>query len=343
MSFTRSLRDDLSRRDFTMNGIAYSPNEGYVDLFGGRADIERGVVRCIGEPHKRFGEDALRILRALRFAATLGFTIEEGTARAAAECAELLDKVSRERIFAELKKLLCGKNAVQVLKDFPEIFVRIIPQLKPLVGYEQNSRFHDSTLWEHTARAVGGAPCDEGLRLAMLLHDVGKPFCRSEDEQGESHYYGHAEKSALLAEEILRGLKCDNATRERVAEIVRCHDMPINDTARYLRRLLSRHGYERLCDIIRAHIADDMAKRPECRERIPSYETALVHARELMERAPCLTMRDLAVTGGDLKGIVEPSPKMGRVLAALLAEVVDGTLPNTKQALLERARQLVQE
>lgn len=343
VSFTRSLRDDLSRRDFTMNGIAYSPEEGYVDLFGGRADIERGVVRCIGEPHKRFGEDALRILRALRFAAVLGFTIEEGTARAAVECAGLLDKVSRERIFAELKKLLCGENAVQVLKDFPEIFARIIPQLKPLVGYEQNSRFHDSTLWEHTARAVGGAPHDEGLRLAMLLHDVGKPFCRSEDERGESHYYGHAEKSALLAEEILRGLKCDNATRERVVEIVRYHDMPINDTARYLRRALSRHGYERLCDIIRAHIADDMAKKPECRERIPSYEAALVHARELMERAPCLTVHDLAVTGGDLKDIVEPSPKMGRVLAALLAEVVDGTLPNTKQALLERARQLAQE
>lgn len=343
VSFTRNLRDDLSRRDFTMNGIAYSPEEGFVDLFGGREDIERGVVRCIGEPEKRFGEDALRILRALRFAAVLGFSIEERTARAAVECAELLDRVSRERVFAELKKLLCGKNAEQVLKDFPEIFARIIPQAAKLVGYEQNSRFHDSTLWEHTARAVGGAPCDEGMRLAMLLHDIGKPYCRSEDEQGESHYYGHAEKSAALAEDILRALRCDNATRERVVEIVRYHDMPINDTARYLRRALSRHGYDRLCDIIRAHIADDMGKKPACRERIAAYEAALVHARELMERAPCLTVRDLAITGSDLKGIVEPSPKMGRLLSALLAEVVDGTLPNTRQALLERARKLAEE
>ena len=343
VSFTRNLRDDLSRRDFTINGMAYSHEVGLVDLFGGREDIKRGIVRCIGEPKKRFGEDALRILRALRFAAVLGFSVEENTARAAQECAELLDKVSRERIFAELKRLLCGKNAQQVLLSFPGIFARIIPQLAPLVGYEQNSRYHDSTLWEHTARAVGAAQPDEGLRLAMLLHDVAKPLCRSEDEQGESHYYCHGEKGAQLAEEILRRLKCDNATRERVVEIIRYHDMPINLSAKYLRRALQRHGYDRLCDIIRAHIADDMGKKPDCRERIPTYEAALVMLRELMEQSPCLSVRDLAVTGSDLTGIVEPSPKMGRLLSALLSEVVDGKLPNTKQALLERARQLSRE
>lgn len=340
VSFTNSLRADLSRRDFTMNAIAFSPNAGYADFFGGQKDIERGIIRCVGEPTKRFGEDALRILRALRFAAVLGFEIEDNTAQAAVECAELLEKVSRERIFAELKKLLCGQYAEGVLRTFPEIFAQLIPEISPLIGYEQNSRFHDSTLWEHTARAVGGAERDEDIRLAMLLHDIAKPLTRSEDEQGESHYYAHAEKSALMAENILRFLKCDNAARERIVEIIRYHDMPISSSDKYLRRALSRHGYDRLCDIIKAHIADDIGKRPEYRERIAEYNAALRRVQELMKQAPCLSLRELAVTGRDLSELVPPSPAMGRLLKALLAEVIEGNVDNDKQALLKRAQEL---
>lgn len=343
VSFTTSLRADLSRRDFTVNAIAYSPNAGYADYFGGREDIARGIIRCVGEPAKRFGEDALRILRALRFAAVLGFEIEDKTARAAVDCAGLLEKVSRERIFVELKKLLCGQYAKQVLLEYPEIFAQIIPEISPLIGYDQNSRYHDSTLWEHTARAVGGAERDEGLRLAMLLHDIAKPFTESKDEKGESHYYAHAEKSALMAEDILRSLKCDNATRERVVEIIRYHDMQISTAEKYLRRALSRHSYERLCDIIKAHIADDIGKRSEYSKRIAEYNAALEKVRELMAKAPCLTLRELAITGRDLAGIIPPSPAMGRLLNALLAEVIEGNTENDKQALLKRAREILRE
>lgn len=343
VSFTRRIEDDLSRRDFTINGIAYAPEKGIVDLFGGRRDIERGVIRCIGEPEKRFGEDALRILRALRFSAVLGFSIEEKTAAAIRDGRAMLDKVSAERIFAELKKLLCGAYAERVLREFPEIFAQIIPELSGMIGYGQNSRYHDSTLWEHTARAVGAAECDAGLRLAMLLHDAGKPKCRSTDENGESHYYGHADISSKMADELLRRLKCDNATRERVCHIIKYHDIPVEVSARSIRRALAKHGLSGYRDIINAHIADDMAKAPFARERIPAWREALKKAEEIAECQPCLSVSELAISGGDLAGIIPPSPKMGRVLKKLADEVIDGELENERGALLKRAAELAEE
>lgn len=343
VSFTRRIEDDLSRRDFTINGIAYAPEKGIVDLFGGRRDIERGVIRCIGEPEKRFGEDALRILRALRFSAVLGFSIEEKTAAAIRDGRAMLDKVSAERIFAELKKLLCGADAERVLREFPEVFAQIIPELSAMVGYEQNSRYHDSTLWEHTARAVGAAERDAGLRLAMLLHDAGKPKCRSTDENGESHYYAHADISSKMADDILRRLKCDNATRERVCHIIKYHDIPVELSARSIRRALAKHGLEGYRDIISAHIADDMAKAPFARERIPACREALKKAEEIAAGQPCLSVNALAISGGDLAGIIPPSPTMGRVLKKLADEVIDGELENERGALLKRAGELAEE
>lgn len=343
VSFSRSLKDDLSRRDFTVNGMAYSPTLGFVDIYGGQEDICDRVIRCIGDPEKRFGEDALRILRALRFSAVLGFSIEEETAAAVKRLCGTLSKVSAERIFAELKKLLCGKDAERVLREFPEVFVQIIPELAPEIGYEQGSRFHDSTLWEHTARAVGGAECDEVLRLAMLLHDIGKPCCRTIDEAGECHYYGHPERSAVLADEILRRLKCDNAARERVCGIIRYHDIPVELSSRYIRRGLAKHGMEGFRDIMLAHIADDRGKAPFAQERIPQALEAIKKAEEIMAQKPCLSVKELAVNGGELRGIIEPSPAMGALLKRLCDEVVEGALPNEKEALLRRAEELAKK
>jgi tRNA nucleotidyltransferase (CCA-adding enzyme) len=342
VSFTRSLSEDLSRRDFTVNGIAFSPKSGYCDLFGGREDIRRGIIRCIGDPDKRFNEDALRIMRALRFAAVLGFEIEERTSEAVRENRHLLEKVSAERIFEELKKLLCGKNAERVLTEFPEVFAEIIPELAPEIGYEQGSKYHDSTLWVHSARAVGAAESSEALRLAMLLHDIGKPACKSADENGECHYYGHAAVSAEMSDGILRRLKCSNALRERVCGIIRYHDMPIELSDKFIRRQLSRRG-DLFGDILLAHIADDSAKKPECAERIPMYRQAIEAAARISAEKPCLTAKSLAVDGNDLRAIVEPSPKMGAILKQLLDEVIDGSLPNEKPALIERARELAGE
>lgn len=340
VSFSRDIEDDLSRRDFTMNGIAYNPKLGFVDPFGGKDDIERGIIRCIGDPDKRFGEDALRVVRALRFSAVLGYPIAEDTAQAMKAHKKDLRKVSVERIFTELKRLLCGKDVRRVLSEFSEVFAAIIPQLGAAIGYDQGSKYHNSTLYEHTARAVEAAPDTVEMRLAMLLHDIGKPACRSEDENGECHYYGHSEISARMTDDILRRLKCDNALRERVVEIVRYHDIPVETSRKYIKRQLAKHGAEVFEDIMAAHIADDSAKCDFCRDRIPRIREALAISGEIAGEQPCFSVKMLDISGNDLKSIVPPSPLMGEILSKLLEEVVDEKLPNEKSALLKRAAEI---
>lgn len=343
VSFSRNIEDDLSRRDFTINGIAYNPKLGFVDPFDGKKDINSGIIRCIGDPDKRFSEDALRVIRALRFSAVLGFPIEEQTARAMEAHKKNLRKVSAERIFAELKRLLCGKDVKRVLLEFSSVFAEIIPPLGAEVGYDQGSKYHNSTLYEHTARAVEAAPPTVEMRLAMLLHDIGKPACRTVGEDGECHYYGHGEISAGMAEEILRSLKCDNALRERVAEIVRYHDIPVDTSRKYIRRQLAKHGAEVFADIMNAHIADDSAKFDFCRDRIPKAREAIAIAEEISAEKPCLSVTMLDISGNDLRDIVPPSPLMGEILSKLLEEVVDEKLPNEKASLLGRAAEIKNE
>lgn len=340
VSFSRNLEDDLARRDFTMNAIAYSPRRGIIDIYGGETDINARVIRCVGEPEKRFSEDALRVMRALRFSSVLGFDIEENTKSAIFLKKETLAKVSKERIFSELKQLLCGGNVKKVLLEYREVFAEIIPEIRAMFDYDQHSKYHNSTLFEHTARAVEAAPAREEMRLAMFFHDIGKPACRSTDENGEGHYYGHAAKSAELADKILRELKCDNALRVRVCEIIKYHDIPIELSHRAIKRQLSKLGGELFCDVMEAHIADDSAKQPFTLARTETARQAIRIAEEIAQEKPCLDLKALAVNGGDLKEIMEPSPMMGEILGELLSEVVDGTLENDKAALMARAREI---
>lgn len=340
VTFSRSIEDDLSRRDFTMNGIAYNPKAGLVDPFGGENDINSRTIRCIGDPELRFSEDALRILRALRFSSVLGFTIEERTSETITSHRSDLHKVSAERIFSELKRLLCGKDIKRVMLEYPKVFAEILPPLAEQVGYDQGSRYHDSTLYEHTARAVGAVPAEPALRLAMLFHDMGKPRCRTVSEDGECHYYGHAGISAELADELLRMLKCDNALRERVCAIVKYHDTPADPSRRIVRRRLSQYGAELFRDIMYAQIADGTAQSELGRTRVENARKCLGIAEEIIAEQPCLTLKELAVSGKDLRGIVPPSPLMGEILSELLGEVIEEKLPNEKNALLERAKEL---
>lgn len=340
VAFSRNLEDDLARRDFTMNAIAYSPSHGIIDIYGGEADINARVIRCVGEPERRFSEDALRVLRALRFSAVLGFDIEENTKSALLRKKETLAKVSKERTFSELKQLLCGENVKSVLLEYREVFAEIIPEIREMFDYDQHSKYHNSTLFEHTARAVEAAPPRAEMRLAMFFHDIGKPSCRTTDENGEGHYYGHAAKSVEIADKILRELKCDNALRVRVCEIIKYHDMPIELSRRAIKRRLSKLGGELFCDVMEAHIADDSAKQEITRARVETAREAMRIAEEIAEEKPCLDLRSLAVNGGDLKEIMEPSPKMGEILGQLLSEVVDGALENEKSALMKRAKEL---
>lgn len=351
VTFTRSLREDVARRDFTMNGIAYSPKRGMFDEFGGAGDIHNGIIRCIGDPEKRFHEDALRILRGLRFSAALGFWIEDGTAAAMLDCRELLNNISAERIFAELSKLLTGRrsgeNILRVMSCFREIFAVMIPELRGIFDFKQYSKWHYLDVYQHTALAVqSAAQLTAGkenalpLTLAMLFHDIGKPRCFTRDENGEGHFYFHAVYSAEMADRILRRLKCSNALRERVCSIVKYHDTQLKDDNRAVRRLLAKHGERLACDIVMAHIADDLAKKEEARRRIPEWYAVIGRIRRLAPEC-CFTMKELAVDGNALREIVPPSPLMGRVMKHLLKKVVDGDIPNEREILLQEAAKYV--
>lgn len=351
VSFTRSLREDIARRDFTMNGIAYSPRRGLFDEFGGGEDIRRGIIRCIGDPEKRFHEDALRILRGLRFAATLGFEIEPDTTRAMTDNRELLRNISAERVFSELSGLLTGRNSPRnirrIMGGFREIFAVIIPELAECFDFDQHSKYHRLDVYEHSTAAAecaagisAGTPGQLPLTLAMLLHDIGKPRCFTRGEDGEGHFYGHAQISADIADGILRRLKTSTSLREQVCEIIKYHDVPLPENDRQLRRMLSRHGEELSRDIAMAHIADNMAKKPEFRSRCDDWREVIVRIPE-MARESCLTIKSLAVDGKALSGIVPPSPLMGETLKYLLNGVVDGSFPNEREFLLQEAAKYI--
>lgn len=351
VTFTRNIRDDISRRDFTMNGIAYSPRRGLFDEFGGSDDIKRGIIRCIGDPEKRFQEDALRILRGMRFSAALGFEIEENTALAMLDNRELLKNISAERIFTELCGLLTGRNSgcsiFRVLKEFREILAVILPEFRDCFDFEQHSKYHRYDVYEHCIKSAEAAAqisenseCRLPLTLAMLLHDIGKPQRYSCGEDGEGHFYGHAAVSADIADDILRRLKCSNALRERVCTIVRYHDVQLSDTDKSVRRLLRKYGPETVRDICLAHICDDMSKKPECAERCGDWRAVMSRAESLAQSC-CLTLKDLAVDGKALSGLIKPSPEMGAVLKYLLDQVVDGNFPNEREFLLQEAAKYI--
>lgn len=348
VTFTRSLREDIARRDFTMNGIAYSPRRGMFDEFGGAEDIRRGIIRCIGDPEKRFREDALRIMRGMRFSASLGFQVEERTAAAMLDNRELLRNISAERIFTELSGLLTGRqsafNMRRVLTEFRDILAEVIPELEATFDFEQRSKYHSLDVYQHLlASAEAAALISHGelpLTLAMLLHDIGKPERFTLGENGEGHFYGHAQVSADIAEAVLRRLKTSTALRERVCAIIKYHDIPLPENDRLLRRMLSKHGEELSRDIAMAHIADNMAKKPEFCARCADWRNLIGRIPEMADES-CLTIKSLAVDGKALAGIVPPSPLMGETLKFLLGGVIDGSFPNEREFLLQEAAKYI--
>lgn len=342
VSFVDNIAEDLSRRDFTVNAMAWSPDAGLVDLFGGRDDLAAGVIRCVGEPALRFDEDALRILRALRFASIYDFTIDPATDAAARKLAPTLAGVAGERIREELLKLLCGRGAGRILRAYPDILSEIIPEIRPMVGYDQQNHHHSYDLWEHTVRAVENMPPEADLRLAMLLHDTGKPLVRTTDEHGEGHYRGHQQASAEIAARAADTLRLDNATRDRVLLLVRYHDIPlrtesgeINLDRSFLLRKLNRFGETDLRDLIRIHRADRIAtgySSPEREDRRMKERLDALDA--LLAEKPCYTLKDLAVNGHDLQAAGLRGKEIGDTLQRLLEDVMDGRVENSRDALL---------
>ncbi len=341
VTFTRTLTEDLARRDFTVNAMAYSPDVGLINPFGGLNDLHEKRLRCVGDPDHRFQEDALRILRLLRFSAVLGFSPEENTLRAAERNMSDLRYVSAERIFTELKKLLCGKNACEVLMRDRVILAQVIPEFAPMFDFDQRNPHHHLDVWAHSVAALSHVPPEPTIRIAALLHDIGKPSCFTVDENRIGHCYGHAQIGAEIAEEILLRLKSDRATQTAVCDLIRFHDRLIEPNERSVRRALQLRGSAFFFDLMRLKRADNLAQAPEFRSRQTDYDVIEQMAHGILERADCLSLSDLAVNGDDLKGIGIPSGRtMGAVLRHLLEQVTDDHLPNEKNALLTYAAAL---
>lgn len=335
--FVPSLTEDLARRDFTINAMAMDLSGAVIDPFGGAADLRNRVIRCVGDGERRFREDGLRLMRCLRFSACLGFAVEEATAQALRRSLPMLDRVAAERIRAELCKLLMGQDRVAVLRGYPEVFCRFWPELEPLVTLEQRTPWHRYGGWEHTLHALAAAPEDLTVRLAVLLHDVGKPACKTTDEAGVDHFYGHAAAGAALADQMLRNLKFDNDTRKHVVKLVERHDAPILETEQSVRRWLGRLGPEtffRLLEVKRCDaIGQENAETPN---RLRALETLRALARTVIAQGQCFSLRDLAVNGRDVIAAgIPPGPRVGDVLADLLERVVNGQLPNRRETLLK--------
>ena len=340
--FVDDLREDLARRDFTVNAMAWSPETGLADPFGGQEDLAAGLIRCVGEPEKRLEEDALRILRALRFASVYGFEIEPATGAALRRMAPDLKRVAGERVREELLKLLCGQAAGRILRDYPEVLAEIIPEIRPMIGYDQQNHHHSYDLWEHTVIGLENVPPDPVLRLTMLLHDTGKPAVRTTDEKGEGHYKGHGKVSEQIARKTAEALRLDNAFRERLCTLVLHHDTPlrtgsgeINTDRSFLLRRLNRFGEEDLRALFLIHRADRTAtgySSPDREEK--RYRERVAALDALLAEQPCFTLKDLAVNGRDLTAAGLKGKAVGDALQKLLEAVMDGKAPNEKEALL---------
>lgn len=335
VTFTRSLEEDLGRRDFTVNAMALNLQGELRDPFGGRRDLAAGVLRCVGEPDRRFREDALRILRGMRFAAVLGLEIEGKTAAAMEENRALLGEIAPERIQMELVKLLQGAWAGRVLEAHPEIVGVFWPEILPMVGFDQRNIHHCHDVWEHSLRALEAVPGDPALRCAALLHDVGKPASFTLDENGTGHFYGHAAVSCELAAGMLRRLKFPNAFRERVVRLIRWHDRDIPRTDRGVGRALRLLGEEELRLLLALKRADNLAQAPAYRGRQAEIDRGEAILDRLLAEEACFSLRQLAVNGNDLLALGLRGVAVGRMLETLLNKVADGELPNERAALLK--------
>ncbi len=341
IEFASRIEDDLSRRDFTINAMAYNDERGMVDPFSGQDDIEKKIIRAVGDPDKRFSEDALRIMRALRFASKSGFDIEEKTADAMRRQKRLLNSVSVERLYSELMRILCGQNAVEVLRNYHDIVGEVIPEIVPMVGFEQHNRHHIYDVFEHTLHVVGAAPDTPLLRMAALLHDCGKPDTYKVDEFGEGHFDGHASKSAEKADLILRRFHADNDSRYKITELIRLHGREILPTKRAVKRALNKIGEELFFMLLDLKNADDSAKLPEYTKRREETEAIRAIAKKIADEKECYSETTLAVNGNDLKLIgMKEGQEIGKMLKILLDDVIDGETENDKEKLISRAKEI---
>ncbi len=337
VNFVSSVEEDLSRRDFTVNAMAYSPDRGYIDPWGGQKDLQSGILRTVGDPKKRFTEDALRILRGVRFAVRYHLAPDPDTEQAMNALAPTMDKLARERVFTELCKLLPLVTAQDLIR-YKTVITQVIPQLQPAVDFDQRTPHHRYDIYTHTAYAVEAVPPTLPLRFAALLHDIGKPSTFSVDENGTGHFYSHAAVSAEMANEILQQLRAPNQLRQQVVTLIEQHMNPLTPDEKLLRRRLSRYGEETVQQLLQLQKADRFATG---KGEDSETEDAIKLLNKLLREEAPVTVRNLAINGNDLAQLgFAPGPEMGKVLNALLEMVLDKKLPNEKEALLTAAKNM---
>lgn len=339
VTFTASLLEDLKRRDFTINAMAYSPAEGLVDEFDGIGDINRRVIRAVGDPVQRFTEDALRMMRAIRFSAQLDYRIDEDTREGIRLLAPNLQKVSAERIRVELEKLLLSEHPEELKEAYELGLLRqFLPELSECMECGQNNPHHCLSVGDHILCAVKAARRDKVLRLALLLHDIAKPQVKTTDENGIDHFHGHAARSAALADRILRDLKYDNQTREAAVRLIAWHDCNLGDSLPEIRKSISELGEEWFLPLLEVKTSDVEAQSDYQRdEKLGKIEYWRNAFEEIRRAGDCLSLKDLAVSGKDLIAAgAAPGKEIGRILHEMLEEVLREPAHNTREHLLEK-------
>lgn len=338
VTFTSNLIEDLKRRDFTINAMAYNDRSGIVDAFDGISDLEKGIIRAVGNPRERFDEDALRMMRAVRFSAQLGYSIEEDTKRAIQELSPNLQKISAERIQVELVKLVSSDHP-EKMRDLYEtgITAVILPEFDKAMLTAQNNPHHCYTVGEHIIQSMAASDADKNIRLAMLYHDIGKPECLTTDEKGIDHFYGHPEVSGRICKASLRKLKFDNDTIHTVVQLVTHHDYQILPEKKYVRRAMNRIGKDIFPLLLKVKQADLHAQstyqREEKQEKLDEICTLY---KEIIQENECVDLKGLAVTGSDLIAWgMKPGRELGEMLSQLLAIVIDDPAKNQKETLKE--------
>lgn len=336
VKFVPDIEGDLARRDFTINAMAYSPKRGFSDPFGGREDLKNHILRSVGDPVSRFREDSLRILRGVRFAARFGLTPEENTLNAMLSQRHLMEHLARERVFDELCKLLLAAKAEDITR-FARILAAVIPELAPMIGFDQHSPHHAYDLITHTAYVVEGVPATLPLRWAALLHDTGKVTTFTRDATGRGHFYGHAKESAAIAGGILLRLKAPTALREEVVTLIGSHMTRLQPERKWLRRQVSKFGFPMVEAMLSLQEADMGSKGTGEDDGGAVFSAVRGLLAELKAEDACLSLKDLAVNGNDLMALGYRGKAIGTCLNALLEQVVDERLPNERKALLDWA------
>lgn len=345
VSFTSDIAKDLARRDFTINAMAYNEQCGLIDPYSGRNDLLDKIIRCVGNPDFRFNEDALRIIRALRFASVYDFVIENETSESISKNADLLKNIAVERISVEFNKLLCGNGAEEILNNYRDVIAVFIPEIKPMFDYSQHTKHHNRDLWRHTTYSVKSIDKMPLLRMSMLLHDIGKPKACKRDEDGTCHFKGHPKYSAEIAETILRRLKYPTDFIETCITLIKYHDVRFNGSKRQLRHVMNAIGDKNVELLLKIQRADIMAQSDyKHKEKLEKLNLACRVYEEILADKDCFTLKQLEINGNDIKKLgVTEGVKIGKILKMLLSLVIEDKLENEKSALLNKAEEIRDE